>query len=235
MKLSFLSLIFFFLSFANAWPNEIYSPAPGFTVPAGDIAYLGSFYGSSKIWQTGSKKTFLQAPLTEIPSADKAVSEVQAALLKNAKKWDLTVEAVPAAAADQGALLLHVFRPDQPGKYPFSAERLSALSGGKPYALVGIIDYYGTFGCPVKIRENMDGKMIDYFRRQSILERDDATFTRGYNKVGAFELFLISTRDGSLLWQANGCDSFQHQIFNSFWDAANHEMEQFLKNLAGKK
>ncbi len=236
MKKRFIFGCLFLLLFPKAWANELYNAALGYAPPTGDIAFLGSLYEFRKIWDTGSNSKYLRSPMVQIPPASQAVSEVQAALLKNATKYNLAISASPIGTADQKALLLHTFRPAEGDKYPFSPEKLSTLAGGKPYALVAIIDYYGTFGCPVNVRESMNGQKINYFHKRSILEKDGGLFTtRGFNKVGAMELFLFSTKDGALLWQANGSNSFQHTILNSFWDAANHEMDQFLKNMAGKK
>ncbi len=235
----FLSVLFLiFLLYQKVWGNEFYNSAPGFTVPIGSIAYLGAGYNPLPIWKTGSSNTTLKTRvvLTNPPSSAQAISEVQDAVIKNAVKWKLDVEAVPTDIEDQRALLRYIFHPAQPDKFPFSLKKLSSLAGGKPYVLIELIDYYATFGCGVNIRESQDGKKINYSLKRSILEQNGGLFSQqGFNKVGAFEIFLVSTKDGSLLWQANGCDSFQHTIFNSFKDTADHEMDKCLRTLAGKK
>jgi hypothetical protein len=194
-------------------------------------------YHPRPIWKPGDATTTLRSYNVEIPPPDKAVSEFQAALLKNADKWKLPITASPILASDQFALLGHLFHPSEPDKYPFDPVKFAAFTGGKPYALIGIIDYYGSFGCPVKIRETWTGQKINYLIKRSILEQDTDEFvTKGYNRVGAFELFLVSAKDGSLLWQANGCNSIQlTPIMNSYWDTANHEMDELLKHLSGNK
>ncbi len=225
------------LPLAQVGANEIYNKLPFFTAPDGPIAYLGSYYDPQKIWDTASNHTTLRSWSLQIPPASQAVSEVQASLLENAAQWGLRVAAIPASGHDLKALLLHMFHPGNPDSYPFGATKLYNLAGGSAYVLVGLIDYYGTFGCPVNVRvEDRKGLKINYFRRRSILEKDESFFKwQGYNKVGAFELFLLSTRDGSLLWQANGCYSTQHITFEPFRVTADHEMYLFMKTLVGKK
>lgn len=221
---------------APLWANEFYSPAPGFTVPDGDIAYLGVYAERLPIWDGGDHKTRIGYNNIEIPPAAKAVSEFQAALIQNASKWKLSVQAAPVSLSDQKDLLAHLLHPGEPEKFPFAPEKLQALAGGKAYALIGFVDYYGSFGCPVKIIDQINGKKLNYLVKRSFLEQDnDMMVQKGLQRVGAFELLLVSTRDASILWQANGCDSIQFTPFNSYWDTANHETDEFLKNLSGKK
>jgi hypothetical protein len=230
--LLFLVVLF---SSASVWANEFYSPAPGFTIPDGDIAYLGAYYEPLVIWDGGDHTKRMITRNAEIPPAAKAVSEFQAALIQNAPHWKLNIQAAPVSLSDQRDLLAHLLHPAEPEKYPFALDKLLALASGKPYALIGFVDYYGSFGSPVKIIDQVHGMKLNYMVKRSYLEQEgDIMVKPGLNRVGAFELLLVSTKDGSVLWQANGCDTIEFTPFNSYWDTANHETDEFLKNLSGK-
>jgi len=231
-KFSAYMVLTVLLGLGSAYGNEsheIFNRAPGFTVPDGAIAYLGSYYNPTLIWDQGNSKKYLRSAMgTQNPPAAAAVSEFQAAFVKQAAQ--LKIDAAPVSVSDEDRLSIikHALHPD---KFSLKPGFLAKLCGDKPYALVGLIDYYGTFACEVRIRETSDKdpkEKIDYFRMRSILERENHS---RYRKVGAEELFLLSAKDGSLLWHANGVEHIEHIIFNSFWDTAVRLMEHQLKDL----
>ena len=187
--------------------NSFFHRAPGFQFPDGAIAFMGFYDQPLRIRMTGSdSRTYDPKPSVftptslYIPDKGQAVSETGAALLERSSGLGLPVETTYPNEAYQNAMLLHIL---SPGRYLYHPA-LTRYCLNRPYALVGLIDYYGDFPCSVNIREKQGGKPIDYWGRRSLLEKDGSLLSsKGRQMVAALELFLVSTRDGSLLWQGN--------------------------------
>ncbi len=187
--------------------NALYNRAPGFQTPHGIIRFLGCYDQPLRIYQTGSNTKFLDLNpsvfnINTLYFPDKAqvVNETNFALVQKASDVGLSFEATLFNEAYQNALLLHILSPEKYRYHP----RITAFCGDRPYALVGLIDYYGDSYCSVDIREKSAGNPILYWGKRSILEKDISLLSaKGKQMVVALELFLVSTRDGSLLWQGN--------------------------------
>jgi hypothetical protein len=190
-----------------ALANQIYNRAPGFDVPQGEIAYLGSYYSPLKVWANGSTTTTLVphdgrlfAPPFFAAGESQAVNETNQSLQEKATKMNLPLVSVEFNKSYQDALLKHVLSPP---KYLYNPQ-ISKFCGDRPYILVVLVDFYAEFSSSINIRENQGGQKINYFGRRSIIEKDFSVFrNQGRQQAVALEFFLVSAKDGSTLWQAN--------------------------------
>jgi hypothetical protein len=187
--------------------NSIYGRAPGFTIPAGDIAYMGSFFSPLRVHANGSNTQFLipkdirlfSQPFFVAPKTQ-AIHETDDAVQSKATEMGLPLAPVTFNETYQSALLMHVLNPK---KYLYNPQ-IARFCGNKPYILIAIVDFYAEFSCSINIREKETGEPIAYFGRRSIIERDMSFFrNKGRQSAVALEFFLISSKDGSTLWQAN--------------------------------
>ncbi len=195
----------------QAFGNAIYNRAPGFKVPEGNIAFLGSYYSPMKIFKNGSTHETLTsvhrtllglAPDQAYSAGDqaRAVSETNELVDNEAMALNLPLSDAPLNETYQTDLLKHIYRPD---KFAYNPA-ITAFCGNQPYILIIVIDFYTEFACSVNIRESQDGKKIDYSGKRSILEQDLSMFSiKGHQTGVAQELFLVSTKDGSTVWQAH--------------------------------
>jgi hypothetical protein len=190
---------------AGAGANSLYSRAEGFNVPDGDIAYLGSYYDPVPVLRTGAddnpaRKVKKIRSSTRLLTSKNAVAETNEAVLKKAEALKISLEEVEYNEAGRKALVNYLLDPEGSPK----PAGLAALCGDKPYALVAVVDFYTDYHCSINIRENQNGRKIDYLGLRSIIEIDQSFF-RVADKQSAvgLELFLISAKNGKLLWQGN--------------------------------
>ena len=230
-----LFLLAAYLTPCAASARQMVSRAPGFEIPAGAIAYMGSFYNPLRVHATGSDDHFLIPKDNSVIIAhpyftagkDQAVNETNQALQEVVTKMKLPIEATPLNAALLGALLSHIFNP---AKFPYDPT-VATFCGGKPYVLVVLVDYYAEFASSLTIREQEKGQKIDYMGKRSIIEKDDDPFqNRGRQAGVALELFLISTKDGSTVWQCNTMTT-NNSNGSKYYDLARGLFENSFKNL----
>ncbi len=191
--------------------NSFYSRAPGFDVPNGTIAYMGSYFSPLRVHANGSDTRYLVPAQREflgmktdrayfVADKSQAVNETDRALQEKAAEMNLSLNPVAFNETYQKALLMHVLNP---AKYLYNPQ-ISQFCGYPPYILIVLIDYYAEFAFSIDIRESQDGQNINYWGRRSIIEQDLNLFkNRGRQAAVALEFFLISAKDGSTLWQAN--------------------------------
>jgi hypothetical protein len=215
--------------------NAMYNRAPGFNVPDGEIAYLGSYFNPLKVFANGSNTKYLiprdkYGSTFFVAKKSQAVSETDQAVFEKAANLKIPLERVETTVADRFALLKHLFRPEK-NPYP---PQMAGICGNRPYVLICIIDFYAEFSSSINIRENENGKKIDYFRKRSIIEKDLGLLRRtGKQNAVALEFFLVSTKDGELLWQGNGATTGS-SFFDSYVGNARVLAEGALKNLFKK-
>ncbi len=211
-KLAVFCLLFISAGF---FPNRVlgngfYYRADGFDIPNGHIAYMGSYFNPLRVHENGSDTRFLASKQSDflgikgkpyfVAEKVQAVNETNQSLQEKATEMNLSLDAVPFNETYQNALLMHVL---SPAKYLYNPQ-IAKFCGDRPYALIVLIDYYADFACSLNIRENQKGRKINYRGRRSIIERDMSLFkNKGRQRVVALEYFLVSTQDGSTLWQAN--------------------------------
>jgi hypothetical protein len=211
-----------------AWGNTFFSRAPQFNLPDGAIAFMGCYWSPQSIVGTGGDTS---APPTSLnsntnlynsgnvkvgvdtnqlgqmiigdqapPTSTEATDETNQAVLEKGAGIGLALTPVNYSTVYQNALLMHVLNPAKWGYNP----QLTQYCGMKPYILIGIIDYCDAYPCSAKIREKENDKPISYWGRRSILEQDADVFAnKGAQHAVALEFFLVSTANGSTLWQGN--------------------------------
>jgi len=218
-----------------AYGNEIYYRAPGLDVPHGSIAYMGSYYSPLKVHKTGSDTEFL-APKDKslLPNdffvADKseAVSETNQALQEKASEMSVYLTPTDFNEAYQFALLQHVL---DPAHYSYNPG-IGQYCGNKPYILIVLVDFYAEFSSSVNFRGKQNGQTVDYRGRRSILENDQNVFrNKGRQAVVALEFFLVSSQDGSTLWQANLITTGNSFSSDNYYGLAKGLAGDALKNL----
>lgn len=240
MKIRFytgLGLLTLCLLSCPAWANSFYLRAPGFETPKGPIAYMGSWFQPLKILAGGSNSKVVVPKLTVFdngtlftPEKAQAVNDTNQALAGKAAELGLPLAPVPFQEPYQNALLMHVLNP---AKYLYNPG-LTRFCGGRPYILIGIIDYYADSSFSIDIRPDENGNPVNYWGRRSILEKDGSVFAmKGKQKAIALEFFLISTQGGKTLWQANTITT-NNGPFGSYRDVAKGLIEDALKNLMGQ-
>ena len=195
----------------RVWANEFYNRAPGFEVPAGTIAYMGSYFNPLRVHENGSDTQYLRSVQRDflgiktdqsyfVAEKGQAVNETNQSLQEKAAEMKLSLNAVPFNEAYQNALLMHVLTP---AKYLYNPG-ITQFCGNQPYILIVVIDYYAEFACSINIRESQNGQKINYLGRRSIIEKDLSLFkNKGRQGAVALEFYLVSTKDGSTVWQAN--------------------------------
>jgi hypothetical protein len=208
----------------HAFGNAFYNRAPGFKVPDGNIAFLGSYYEPLQVFDTGSDATTLKAqasilfgavPILDFAPGDKtqAVNQTNQSVEEVGKQFELPLTYPPFNIAYQNALLLHVLDPAHYLYHP----GITQYCGGTPYVLIVVVDYYAEFGSSVNIREMQDGQKIDYSGKRSILEKDLSMFAnQGRQSAVALEIFLVSTKDGSTVWQAHTISTTKN-VFDKYY------------------
>jgi len=198
---------------------------------------MGFYYQPMRIHQTASdnryfdpKPSVFTPTSLYIPDKGQAVSETGVVFLDRASQLGLSVESTYPNEAYQNALLLHVLNPQKYLYHP----ALTRYCLNHPYALVGLIDYYGDLPFSVNIREKRGETKIDYWGRRSLLEKDGSLLSvKGRQMVVAIELFLVSTRNGSPLWQANLVTTANGLV--SYQGLAEGLIGDALRNLIEKK
>lgn len=236
--------------------NDFFNRAPGFTVPDGAIAYLGTYASPMSVLGTGSDAPSAPAanPSNSVPVAksgnftvglnpgalitmgdsaapgiSQAIDETNQALVQKASDMGLPLVAVNYNLAYQNALLMHVLNP---AKYLYNP-KITQFCGNRPYILIGIIDYFDDSPASIKIKEEDNGRKMDYWGKRSVLVKDDNLFAvQGRQHAVAYEFFLVSTKDGNTVWQANtittrGASSYFNDIAKGLIDNA-------LKHLLNK-
>jgi hypothetical protein len=217
-----------------AGANSFYLRAPGFDIPKGPIAYMGTWFQPLKIYAAGSTSKTVIPKLTVFdngtlftPEKAMAVNDTNQALAKKAAELGLPLAAVPFQEPYQNALLMHVLNPSQ---YLYNPG-ITRFCGNRPFILIGIIDYYADSSFSIDIRPAENGNPVDYWGRRSILEKDGSVFAmKGKQKAIALEFFLVSTQDGKTLWQANTITT-NNGPFGSYRDVAKGLIESALKDL----
>jgi hypothetical protein len=242
-----------------AWGNNFYYRSPQFTLPQGDIAFMGFYWspltidkkdgafsaeappmpgqnvnvvhsGNFSVGLDTSKMADLFAgPDTAPPTTPEALGFANQAVLEKGTGMGLPITAVNYSVPYQNAVLMHVLNP---AKWRYNPQ-ITRYCGNKPYLLIGIIDYCGIFQGPAKIREKENDKPIQYFGKRSILEQDTDIFAnkKSLHSV-ALEFFLISTVDGTTLWQGNVMNTAQSG--NNYEDLVRGLTENALKDMAKK-
>jgi hypothetical protein len=242
-----------------AWGNSFFSRVPQFNLPQGEIAFMGCYWSPLTIFANGGGFSAADPPNpgsttnlyhsgnvgvgfdasklgdlfegadTPAPAAGEAANEVNQMVLEKGPGFGLALAPVNYNTVYQNALLMHVLSPAQWGYNP----QLTKYCGGKPYILIGIIDYDGVFAGPAKVREKENDQPINYWGKRSVLEQDiDVFANKKAVHSAALEFFLISTADGSTLWQGNLLNSTGKG--NNYQDLMRGLVENALKNLARK-
>ena len=159
-----------------------------------------------------------------------AVNETNQSLQEKATEMNLSLTAVPFNEAYQNALLMHVLTPE---KYLYNPQ-LTQFCGNTPYILIVIIDYYAEFACSINIRESENGQKINYLGKRSIIEKDLSLFkNKGRQGAVALEFYLISTKDGSTIWQGNTITTV-NSLGANYYDIAKGLSDNAFKNLMKK-
>jgi hypothetical protein len=234
------------------WGNEFYNRAPEFSVPNGTIAYMGSYWAPTRVVATDGFISSAPQPLknagtttvlmknsnssislvdtgtpivigdTSPPDTDQAMNETNLGMLQKAADMNLSMVPVSFNKIYQNALLMHVL---SPGKYRYNP-KITQFCGNQPYILIVVIDYYADYPSSIDIREKQDGHNINYWGKRSIIEQDKNLFAnQGKQNAVALEFFLVSTQDGSTVWQANtvttkGLNSYYHDITEGLIETA---------------
>jgi len=218
----------------TAFAKQIVSRATGFEMPTGSIVYMGSYYNPLKVHDTGSDNHFLVSKDDSlfahpffVAGKDQAVNETNQALQEIVDKMKLPVTIMPLNAPLQVALLSHIFNP---AKNPYNPE-IAKYCGNNPYVLVVLVDYYAEFASSITLREKEKDQKIDYMGKRSIIEKDDDPFqNRGRQAGVALELFLVSTQDGSTVWQCNAITT-NNSNGSKYYDLCRGVIENAFKNL----
>ncbi len=209
--------------------NEIIYRLPGFTFPEGSIAYMGSVYSPLKIYEKGKKSRFKVGNPDLKDSAEQSVSNMDDGLLKEAIEDKLPLYSVHAAPAYQQALLMHILEPAKWAYHP----QIAKLCEGYSYALICVIDYDDGMTPALKLREMENGQTISYWRKRPILETEEEILQKFFKarKVMAVEVYLISTKDGTPVWQGVGVNNDIGGFFTSGEGPAGGLVRKFLKDL----
>ena len=161
------------------------------------------------------------------PGEDAALANQE--LLQKATNMSLAISPVDYSTAYQNALLMHIL---SPAKWRYNPQ-ITQYCGMKPYILIGIVDYCDAYPSSAKIKEKENDQPISYWGKRSILIQDSDIFAnRGAQHAVALEFFLISTADGSTVWQGN--------LMNTAGKGSSYEglisglAENALKNLMKK-
>jgi hypothetical protein len=191
------------------------------------IAKSGNFSVGVNTDAVGDKLAGLLISEKAAPDIATASADTNAAVLQYASEAGLTLQPVEVNLAYQNALLMHVLSPAQYRYHP----QITTFCGNRPYALIAVIDYYSMYPSSLKIREKEKDAKINYFGRRSIIEEDKGLFAiKGNNNAVALEFFLVSTRTGNILWQANTITTKGAAI--GFKGIAKGLVKNALKNLA---
>jgi len=239
--------------------NSFFSRSPQFNLPQGEIAFMGCYWSPLTILANGGGYSAAPPPASNSninlahsgnfsvgvdagkmvdlfsgedhppPTAEEVTNEANRIVLEKGKGVGLSLTPVNYSTVYQNALLMHILNPAKWGYNP----QLTRYCGMRPYILISLIDYCGAFAGPAKIREKDNDRPIAYWGKRSILEQDTDVFA---NKKAlhsaALEFFLVSTADGSTVWQGN--------VMNTAGKGDNYQdllaglVENVLKNLTQK-
>lgn len=163
------------------------------------------------------------------PAPADALLQANEAVVDKGSRLELPLAAVAYSTPYQNALLMHILNPAKWGYNP----GLTKYCGIRPYILIGLIDYFDAYPSSVKIREKEKDQKLSYGGKRSILEKDTDVFAiKGNNHVVAMEFFLVSTADGTTVWQGNLINTGGKMA--GYQGIAQGLVENALKNLARK-
>jgi hypothetical protein len=238
-----------------AFANSFFDRTPQFDLPKGAIAFMGCYWSPLSILGAGENPsssapnytTVLQSSSGNVkvgvdtgmfvdmfmvekpPTPVEATLEINQAVIEKSAQLGMSLTPVEYNTAYQNALLMHVLNP---AKWKYNPQ-ITKYCGLRPYILIGIIDYCDAFPSPVMIREKLNDQKISYWGKRSVLEKDSDIFaSQGLQHAVALEFFLVSTADGSVVWQGNTMTSGNKN--SGFKGIANGLVENALKNLMRK-
>jgi hypothetical protein len=189
------------------WGNSQFNRDPQFTVPAGDIAFMGFYWSALNVIGDGQPSeappsmapnntttTLAQSGNLKVGVNNNAAGQMIADSIIGEEKPPAPADAIlqaDQAVVDKGTGLGLSLMP-VPYSIPYQNvllmhvlnpakwaynPALAKYCGMRPYILIGIIDYFDAYPSSVKIREKEKDQKLSYWGKRSILEQDTDVFS----------------------------------------------------------